>query len=311
MELSITDEMEEQFELSGESTPYLQSLALLERQLALPGRDSQLLGHTHRRALGQFLMSAISEIWGRAARKACSHKVWFESMHMCDFLAARGLDFAGQEATPHAAAVLRILLKADARCSLLPSDSLSALTRVIPYGAAVQPALPQDIDSAESNILRCLEWQIQLPSLYSWLAAFFSRLRALIKPHLTAREESKFEAASRQMWHQSCSFGVAVVMHVASLGPLAPRSLATGLLGLCCVRAGVLPLHDARPAWLGAAGWEQAYAGAMGPAPASEADSRAAKIPQVIQLATSSSMDAVRDACGRVAQVIQDLSRSG
>jgi hypothetical protein len=306
MELYVTDEVEEQFELCGESTPYLQSRALREERMATPVKDAELLSGTCRHALGHFLMSAISLIWTRDIRGACPQKVWFDGMHMCDVLAARGLNFADQ-ATSHAIAVLRVLSKAEDATRSLPSDRLSATTEVLRrHGAAMQPALPEDIDSAERRILRCLGWQIWSPSLHSWLSAFLSRLRVLSKQYLT--DQPDFEAVLMQLWRQTYTCGSAVVMHVASIGWLAPRSSATGLLGLGCVRAGVLPLHDARPEWLGAAEWEQAYVRAMGPVPAFKAGSDAVKITQILQLATDSSMVTVKDTCGRVALVLPDAN---
>ncbi|CAK0875580.1 unnamed protein product [Prorocentrum cordatum] len=279
--------------------------------MAMPGKGAELLSDGRRLVVGQFLMSAISQIWTGAGRRACLQKVWFDSMQMCDILASLGLDFGGG-ASCNAAAVLRILWKAEDGTHTLPSDSLSTLTEVLRrHGVAVQAATPEDIDAAESRILSALGWQIWSPSLHSWLAAFFSRLRVLVKQHLTEQEESEFGAVLTQLWQQSYTCGTALVMHVASLGPLAPRSLAVGLLGLGCVRAGALPLHSARPARLGAAEWEQVYVKAMGPVPAFKADSHAAKIIQIIMFATDSSMDAVKDACGRVAMVIPDVPMLG
>lgn len=307
----LPDEVEEQFELCGESTPYLQSRALRETRMAMPRKDAVLLSDNHRLVVGQFLMSAISQIWTGAKRRNCLQKVWFDSMQMCDILAARGLDF-GDGASAHTIAALRILWKAEDVTRTLPSDSLSALTDVIrAHGVAVQAATPEDIDEAEMDILQRLDWQIGCPSLHSWLAAFFSRLSVLVKKHLTEQEESEFGAVLMQLWQQSYTCGTAVVMHVATLGPLAPRSLAMGLLGLGCVRAGALPLDSVRPEGLTAAEWEQVYVQAMGPVPAFKAEPHAAKITQIIQLATDSSMGAFKDACGLVAMVIPDVPSLG
>jgi len=306
-EINVPDEVEEQFELCGESTPYLQSRERREEHMATAGKDAELLSDGRRLVVGQFLMSAVSQIWTGASRRGCLQKVWFDSMQMCDILAARGLDF-GDGASATAAAVLRILWKVDDGTHTLPSESLSTLTEVIRrHGVAIQTATPEEIDGAENRILRSLGWQIWSPSLHSWLAAFFSRLSVLVKQHLTEQEESEFGAVLMQLWQQSYTYGTAVVMHVASLGPLAPRNLAMGLLGLGCVRAGVLPLHGARPEWLAADEWEKVYVRAMGPVPALRADSYAAKITEIIQVATDSSMGAVKDACGRVAMVVPDV----
>lgn len=309
MALVIADEVEEQFELCGVSTPCLQRRARLEERMAMPGKDAELFAGTHRFALGQylgFLASAIAHMAG-TTRAVCSQKLWFDSMHMCDILAARGLDFSGQ-ATSYATAVLRILWKAENATRTLPSEHLSRLTETLwRQGVAVHAALPQDIDSAERRILRCLGWQVLFPSIHWWLATFFSRLRVLTKQHLTDREESEFQAVVPQLWQQSCFCGTAVVTRAASLGASAPRTLAMGLLGLGCVRAGMLQLHGVRPERIGAAEWEQAYTRVVGPLPAFREDSYAAKIAQIIQLATDSSMDAVRDACGHI---VVNLSQS-
>ena len=306
-EVYVADEVEEQFELCGESTPYLQSRALREEQMATLGKDAELLSGMRRRALGHVIMSAISLIWSQTISPACPQKIWFDSMHMCDIVAARGLTF-GNQATSCVMAVLRILSKAeDARC-ILSSHHLSTLTELLRRRCvAAQPALPDDIDSAERSILRCLGWQIGFPSIHSWLSAFLSRLRVLAKSRLMAQEPD-VGAVLTQLWQQSYTLGAAVVMHVAPIGWLAPRSLAMGLLGLGCARVGVLPLRDARPEWIGAAGWEQVYVRAMGPVPEPRAGSDAVKVTQAIQLATDSSMAAVRDACGRVALVVPDVN---
>lgn len=307
VELCITDDVEEQFELCGESTPYLQSRALCEEKMAMPGKDAELLSGARRLALGHFLMAAISQIWTGTTGPACPQKVWFDSMHTCDILAARGLAFANQ-ATSHALAVLRILSKAEDATRRLPSDRLSTQANLLRrHCVAVQPALPEDIDRAERSILHCLGWQIYSPSLHSWLAAFLSRIRVLSKEYLLDQEPD-FGAVLTQLWQQSYTCGTAVVMHVASIGLLAPRSLAMGLLGLSCVRAGVLPLHDARPDWMGTDEWEQVYVRAMGPVPPFKDGWDTAKLKQIIQLATDNSMAAVKDTCGRVARVLPDVT---
>jgi len=309
-ELLVPDEVEEQFELCGESTPYLRSRARREERMAMPGKGAELLSDGRRLVVGQFLMSAISQIWTGAGRRACLQKVWFDSMQMCDILASRGLDFGGG-ASCNAAAVLRILWKAEDGTHTLPSDSLSTLTEVLRrHGVAVQAATPEDIDAAESRILSALGWQIWSPSLHSWLAALLSRLRVLGRQHLAGRWAG-FGAVLVQLWQQSYSCGTAVVLHEASVGLLAPRSLAMGLLGLGCVRAGVLPLDDLRPEWLGAAEWEQVYVRAMGPVPTVEPDWDADTLTQIIQLAFDSEMGAVRNACGRVALVVSGVPREG
>jgi hypothetical protein len=303
--------VEEQFELRGESTPLLESRVLREERMLAGGSGGALLAQPRRLVLGQILMSAASQIWAGTARRACLLKVWFDSMHMCDILASRGLNFADQ-ATSHAMAVLRILWKAEDATRLLSSDSLSTLAEVLMrQGLAVQPVLPDEIDNAEGRILRCLGWQISSPSFHSWLVAFFSRLMVVAKRSLTEKEESDFGAALTQLWDSIYRCGTAVVMHNASLGQLAPRSLALGLLGLGCVRAGVLPLHGARPEWLGAAEWEQVYARAMGSVPVFQADWDAKELMEIIQLATDSNMDVVKDACWRVALVLAGVPMAG
>jgi hypothetical protein len=311
LELSVPDEVEEQFELVGESTPYLRSRARREERMAMPGKDAELLSDGRRLVVGQFLMTAISQIW-TGGRRACLQKVWFDGMQLCDVVASRGLDFGEAGAAAHCAAVLRILWKADDGAHTLPSESLSTLTdHLRRHGVAVQTATPEDIDAAESRILRRLGWQIWSPSLHSWLAAFYSRLRVLVKQHLPEQEDTEFGAVLMQLWQQSYTFGTAVVMHVASLGLLAPRNLGMGLLGLGFVRAGALPLQSVRPGWLGAAEWEHVYVRAMGPVPACKGGSHADTITQLIQLATDSSIGAVKDACGRVAMVVPDVPMLG
>jgi len=315
MELIISDQVEEQFELCGESTLFLRTRALRESRMLREGISGALLSINRRLVLGQILIAAISQIWTGATRRACLQKVWFESMHMCDVVRSRGLDFANQT-TSHAMAVLRLLWKAEDATRTLPSASLSTLADMVRrHGLDEQPVRPDDIDSAESRILRCLGWQISSPSFHSWLTAFFSRLMVLITEHLTDQEESaRFRAALQMLWLPIYARGSAVVMHNASLGQLAPRSLALGLLGLGCVQAGVLPLQGARPEWMGAAEWEQVYARAMGPvlavAASSAGDSRSLSW-QIIELATDSIMDAVRDVCWRVALVVPGVPMAG
>jgi hypothetical protein len=305
-DLSVPDEVEEEFELCGESTPYLRSRAQREEHMAMRGKGAELISDTRRLVLGQFLRAQISQIWTGAGRAACCPKVWFDSMQLCDILAARGLDFGSGDSS-HAAAVLRILWKAEDARRTLPSDFLPKLTDVLRRrGLPVQPVMPEDIDKAESRILRCLGWQVWVPSLHSWLAAFFSRFGILVKQRLPEQAKSEFEAVLTRLWLHSYACGVAVVTRVALVGPLAPRSLAMGLLGLGCVRAGLLPLHDARPEWLGAAEWEEVFVQAMGPLPTFKVDSDATKIKEIIRLATDSSQDAVRDACGRAALTVSD-----
>ncbi|CAK0896784.1 unnamed protein product [Prorocentrum cordatum] len=311
---SIADDVEEQFELCGVSTPHLQSRALVERRMAVPGKDAHPIAGTRRLALGRFLrhlLSAIAHGCGGTIRTDVLQQVWFDSMHMCDILAARGLNFA-HHATSHATAVLRILWKMRDATLTLPSNHLSKLTEVLwKHGMAVQPVLPEDINSAESRILFCLGWQVWLPSLHWWLATFFSRLRVLTKQQPANREESEFEAVMTQMWQRSYTCSLAVVMHVASLGQSAPRLSATGLLGLCCVRAGLLQLHDVCPERLGAPEWEGVYARAMGTVPAFRAGSRVANAAQIVQAATGSSRDAIRGACWHVALALSDACPAG
>ncbi|CAK0806053.1 unnamed protein product [Prorocentrum cordatum] len=309
MACAVAEEVEEMLELCGVSTPCLRSCALLEERMATPGKDAELIADARRLALGQtlrFLVSAIAERWAGTSSAVCLQKLWFDSMHLCDILAARGLDFA-HRATSHATAVLRILWKAEDATRTLPSGCLSALTEVLwRHGVAAEPALPEDIDSAERSILHCLGWQIWLPSLHWWLAAFFSRLRVLARERLAAAEEAELAAAMPQLWQHSYAIGAAVVARAASLGPAAPRALAAGLLALGCVRAGLLPLHGIRPERLGAADWEQVCARAVGSATACPAGALAAEVAQILQLATDSSLGAVGEACWLVALAVPD-----
>eukprot|EP00959_Pyramimonas_sp_CCMP1952_P297737 6228461-Pyramimonas_sp.AAC.1 len=67
--------------------------------MAALGKDAVLLSVPSRLALARFLMAAISKVWGQATRAACPQKAWFDSMHMCDVLAARGLNFDDQAAS--------------------------------------------------------------------------------------------------------------------------------------------------------------------------------------------------------------------
>ena len=295
------------------STTYLQKYALLEERMAMPCDDAELITDKRRLALGQFLKSAIWQIWSRTNSRTCLQKIWLDSMQMCDILAGSGVNFADQ-ATSHAIAVLRIMRKTEDGTCRLPSDALSTLTVVLARQCPdLKSALPQEIDSAELHILRCVSMMDMMlaPSLHSWLAAFFSRLIVLTQQHLTGQEESVFGAVMVQLWKQIYTRGIVVVMHVPSPGLLAPRSLAMGLLGLGFVSAGMLPLHGARPEWLEADEWERVYVRAMGPVPAANADAPAAMITQIIQLATGSSMDAFNDACGRVAFVVVDVALLG
>jgi len=317
-ELLVPDEVEEQFELCGESTPYLRSRARREERMAMPGKGAELLSDGRRLVVGQFLMSAISQIWTGAAGRACLQKVWFDSMHLCDLAQSLGLDVAGQ-AMSHAMAVVRILWKAEDATRSLPSASLATLTEVFSRGGfGLPPALPDDIDGAERRILHCLGWQGSSPSFHSWLAAFFSRLAVLLRQHLAGRagrgeraaegavlqREADVEAVLQQLWGPIYACGTAVVMHNASLGQLPPRSLAIGLLVLGCVRAGVLPVDCTRPAWFGPAEWEQVYARAMGPAPAFQGHPDGKELAAIVQVATDSGLGAVQEACLQVALAV-------
>lgn len=122
----------------------------------------------------------------------------------------------------------------------------------------------EDIGNQEHKIVRVLDWNVNMPTPFSWLSLLCTRFNVLMRGTLVGlmHSISPHMAASCQ----------ALVRQNPSRKSLAPRRLARGVLCIGLLGARLLPLEAFRPIELNMDAWRDLVAGAssgvLGPEPA-------------------------------------------
>jgi hypothetical protein len=170
---------------------------------------------------------------------------WFEAATLLDaFYAGTSCNGTVVEHVPATCmAVLSILLKADSASSrhrLYGPHNLQAhASQLVQWlrslGYKPDEVTSEEIMNQEVVVLAGLRWQINLPSLESWVATFCTRFNVLTR--------GGFLPSLAWAWERMMLFARAAVMQKPASRTLLPRRVAAGLMCLGLARARLLQVE--------------------------------------------------------------------
>mmetsp|Transcript_126644 Transcript_126644/g.352859 ORF Transcript_126644/g.352859 Transcript_126644/m.352859 type:complete len:379 (-) Transcript_126644:300-1436(-) len=186
------------------------------------------------------------------------HKSWFEVAHMLDIFLMHGSKGQNilEDLPATCIALVKIQKKFDTatlntrglNLHLHAAQLAQWLTRA---GYTTSSPTQDELDQQEMAILEALRWQVNLPSIESWLSAFCMRFNVLT--------HGNFIPQLNWVWQQCMVYARVVVTHKAATLEKLPQRKANGLLGLTFVRARLVPLDALRPAKLSPTMWENLF----------------------------------------------------
>lgn len=233
---------------------------------------------------------------------------WFEAATLLDVYCLHkpgGLDVGVMPAT--CVALVRMLKKTDnstlaMRGSNLAAHAVQLAQWVRKLGYEASEPTEEQLNNQESELLEVLRWQVNLPSLESWLSTLCTRFNVLTR--------GLFAPSMKWVWEQSIFYARVVVMRQATgSGGLSPRDVACGLLGLTLVSARLLPLEALRPDKLDADAWEELFMQSQqqGAVPTCVLQpGHSDRVLELLQVSTGRSFAELQDATEGVAELLCD-----
>jgi len=103
----------------------------------------------------------------------------------------------------------------------------------------------------EMAVTRVFQWRILWPCAQQWSLTFFTRFALLAGP--------AFQRSLKEVEMKLLALARAVIMCQQASATLTHGTLALGLLCICMVEAGLLPLEELRPEDLSAEEWRNLY----------------------------------------------------
>jgi hypothetical protein len=155
----------------------------------------------------------------------------------------------------------------------------------------------RSLQTQELKVLQALEWQVNLPSVETWLVAFCSRF--------DAATSGVFGSMLACIYQRGILLSKALTQHVDAL-KFPPRSLALGFLCSGFITTGLLPSNTFRPESLEEAEWETVFtASQRGSGSRCIMDEACQKrIVLYLQLATQASPEEWQSCSWRLASVV-------
>jgi len=194
-------------------------------------------------------------------------------------------------------ALVKLLTKMDctAACTSLADLSplgldmrkwLEGLGHTVPF------VTQHSITKVEWSLLQVLNWQLDVPTVESWMSMFCARFNVLT--------QSAFIDSLNWIWDQSICYARAILLQQASNPAHPPFQMAIGLLALGCVSARLLPVASIRSLEVSAQTWDQSFAeiqphGTIPECLLSPAQSE--QVLQLLQVSTGAGLEEIQEAC--------------
>jgi len=224
-------------------------------------------------------------------------KFWFQAVMLFDIYCLSVPGGLMIEKIPvTCVSLLKLLKKMD--CTMVGSEvaDLSPLGNHLAQwletlGHTVPPATRGLMAKSELSILQVLKWQLDVPTVESYLSIFCARANTLT--------QSVFMASLNWIWEQSICYARMMVIQQASTSQ-PPMQIAAGLLALGCVSARLLPIVAIRPIKVSAETWDQNFAECHphGVIPECELDpAQIQSMLQLLQVSTGLSLEKIQEAC--------------
>jgi len=229
------------------------NMARLAQRHGKCGNDvppGQPLNQELRKAALQFLTSLV-ELSG------LPQSTWFDAVLLLDLCYLSGR--VGEEVLPSVCTVLvTVLGKNESATSTVRLADLSILTTRFAmwmsgmgYYVLCQEVTKVELRKQETAVLSALDWQLNWPSVRTWLSAFCDRFDVLLRHTMTSNIEWIFA--------QSIFSASSLVAHHPASATMAPQRMANGLLCIFLVVARMVPLAALRPAHLSQEEWEERF----------------------------------------------------
>jgi len=203
-------------------------------------------------------------------------------------------------------ALVKMLRKADAATLSMRGSNLAVHTKQLAQwlqraGCPAQEATEEDLSKQECVLLEALEWQINLPSIESWMSMFCTRFNVLTR--------GLFVPSLNWVWEQGIFYARMVVMQRATSKELPPRRQAIGLLSLSFASARLLELEALRPHKLCSTMWEQLFVqsqlqGSVPPCVLRPGHAR--RVLELLQVTMDTNLVDLQEDCERVAVLLRD-----
>jgi hypothetical protein len=182
---------------------------------------------------------------------------WFEAallLDVTDCLSPGGLDLNLLPATT--VAVVKLIWKTDNAVQSMQGHRLSQYASLMTswltqLGYSAIEVTEELLVERESAILKALQWQVNMPSVETWMSMFCMRFNVLTRGVV----QPSLDWVSKQ----SLFFARVLVFHQAAGQGLLPHQQAAGLLALALVSAKLMPLELLKPEKVPRAEWEELF----------------------------------------------------
>mmetsp|Transcript_34564 Transcript_34564/g.87800 ORF Transcript_34564/g.87800 Transcript_34564/m.87800 type:complete len:331 (-) Transcript_34564:356-1348(-) len=250
----LPEDVEDKLDLAGCSTELLLLHASMESdRLAVVSDNGQRLSPWVRR-LAVFAVAKVVQ------RLQLTDSATFQGVALLDaWLAARAPETSDssfiREMPAACVAAVRVLHKTGATKEAdvaMWHDAAAAIRAEMP-GLRIDwfDLQPHDVRAQEFGLLRSLRWQVNVPSVESWLSMFEGRFGVLMAGEFSRsviwmREDLRQLAFTMMLWRPASN------VH-------APRRLAGGLFSIGLLRATLLPAEALRPQHVCHDEWEELF----------------------------------------------------
>lgn len=288
--------LEDMLDRSGVSNEMLVSNAIRENRAfaALPSNKA-----VNRSPLPpQARTAAVRTMLCMQKNASASHRDWFQSVAVFDAYCARKPEGVSVDRLPLlCVALVRLQAKSEGTRLVDVHDNFVFASKLAlslqRLGLDARWEEPADfigeLKRQEIDVMRVLDWRIQLPSAESWLSWFIVRFNTL--------SSGSFADSLSWAWHQGVRSLHCQVPIRPSTGAFPNRHQAHGLLALLVVRAGLLPLESLRPSGVDSTAWQQLYMRGLNLEEAPQCNLQAAQLCIVVDMflkSTGLSADVMR-----------------
>jgi len=288
-----SDDVEAALEMQHVHDDMLASRSELEKKVLMPISDPTLVpvAANIREAALRF-MSHLTQLMNLPPN------TWFQTVTLFDIYCLSMPEGPLIEQLPATCiALVKLLQKMDCAAASPTQADLSPLGDYMgewleTLGHLVQPTTNRTIANVELSLLQVLNWQLDMPTVESWMSMFCARINILT--------QSAFIASFNWIWEQSICYARMILIKQALSPTHPPIQMATGLIALGCVSARLIPVATIRPLKVCARTWDQSFAesqpgGTIPECVLTEAQSQ--QVLQLLHVSTRANLEEIQDAC--------------
>lgn len=201
---------------------------------------------------------AIRLLWDLHTVLELPDESYFEAVALLDaFIVGIAGVLEVREVLTLCVALIRVVKKLDT------GHTCMALAKCVPIGNQArkwfqerghdigEQVTARDLQHKELSILKAVKWNVNVPSISSWIQFICTRFGILTQGTLKAQIDLGWQQALIKL-------KVIVALQPVSLA-LLPRTLATGLVCIVFVSTGLVPMEAFRPEGMDSAEWTQLF----------------------------------------------------